>query len=380
MEMKTNKNRISVSFFFFVNGFLHANLMARLPELKNNLNISNSVLGALLFAMSVGALIAMPITGWLTTQYGSAKITKIASILFCLCIPLIPISSSFWIVGVCFLTLGMSTGSMDVAMNGQAVYVEREIKKPIMSSFHACFSIGMATGAGVGALFSHFKVPLMHQLFMMGIVSLGAIIFTSKNLIKSVTHTKTNLKVKHKLPILLILPFGIIAFCCMIVEGSMVDWSAVYMNKVIGGSLILSAFTFGVFSAGMTIGRLFGDFFNQKIGTTKLLIIDTSVAILGLCLALIFSSIYTTLIGFFLVGLGVSTIIPIIFTTAGNLDNVDASIGISTASSIGYFGFFIGPPTIGFIADAYGLRAGLYFSMSLAILMLLLILQFFRKQ
>jgi MFS family permease len=130
----------------------------------------------------------------------------------------------------------------------------------------------------------------------------------------------------------------------------------------------------------MTIGRLFGDFFNQKIGTTKLLIIDTSVAILGLGLALIFSSIYTTLIGFFLVGFGVSTIIPIIFTTAGNLDNVDASVGISMASSIGYFGFFIGPPIIGFIADAYGLRAGLYFSMTLAILMLLLILQFFRKQ
>jgi MFS family permease len=151
------------------------------------------------------------------------------------------------------------------------------------------------------------------------------------------------------------------------------------MNKVIGKSLIFSAFTFGVFSAGMTIGRLFGDFFTKKIGTKDLLLIDAVVAIFGLSLALIFPAVFTTLIGFFLVGLGVSTIIPIVFTTAGNIDGVDANVGISTASSIGYFGFFVGPPTIGFIADAYGLRIGLCFSLSLAVLMLLLILRFYRK-
>lgn len=373
------KNRISVLVFFFVNGFLHANLMARLPELKKDLDISNSVLGTLLFAMAVGALIAMPLAGWLTTRYGSAKITKIAAILFCLCIPLIPVSGSLWIVGMSFLALGVGTGSMDVAMNGQAVYVEREIKKPIMSSFHACFSIGMAIGAGVGALFSHYQISLTQHLFMMAIVALGAIILVSKDLVKPGTDAETNLKVKHKLPILLVLPFGIIAFSCMIVEGSLVDWSAIYMNKVIGASLIFSAFTFGVFSAGMTIGRLFGDFFTNKIGPTKLLLIDALVAIFGLSLALIFPAIYTTLIGFFLVGLGVSTIIPIVFTTAGNLDGVDANVGISTASSIGYFGFFVGPPAIGFIADAYGLRIGLCFSLSLAVFMLLLILRFFKN-
>lgn len=379
MKMIINKNRTSVLFFFFVNGFLHANLMARLPELKKDLDISNSVLGTLLFAMSIGALIAMPVTGWLTMRYGSAKITKIAAIIFCLCIPLIPISSSLWMVGLSFLALGVGTGSMDVAMNGQAVYVERVIKKPIMSSFHACFSIGMAIGAGIGALFSHFQVALSQHLIMMSIIGMGAIILTSKHLIKPVIATGTIVKVKHKLPILLILPLGIIAFCCMIVEGSLVDWSAIYMNKVIGESMIVSAFTFGVFSAGMTIGRLFGDFFTKKIGVIKLLLIDALVALFGLSLALIFPTVFTTLIGFFLAGLGVSTIIPIIFTTAGNIEGVDTNVGISTTSSIGYFGFFVGPPTIGFIADAYGLRIGLCFSLGLAVLMLLLILRFFRK-
>jgi MFS family permease len=166
-----------------------------------------------------------------------------------------------------------------------------------------------------------------------------------------------------------ILPFGIIAFCCMTGEGSMVDWSAIFMNKVVGQSEVLSAWAFGTFGVAMTIGRVFGDYFTLKFGKQKLMLIDTLLSILGLGITLAFISVWSTFVGFFLVGLGLSTIVPIVFSSAGNIKNISPSAGISIATSIGYTGFFIGPPTIGYLAEVFDLRVGLSFVLFLYVLM-----------
>ncbi|AFK01971.1 major facilitator superfamily MFS_1 [Emticicia oligotrophica DSM 17448] len=371
-------NRIAVSLFFFTNGFLYANWTARLPELQKYFGLNNSELGNVLFCIALGSMIAMPLAGWLGNKFGSDKVVRIVSLLFCVSIPLVAISQNEWIIRLCFLFLGAASGSMDVTMNGQAVLVERLWGKVIFSSFHAVFSIGMAIGAAIGGLFSNFQIPLQTHLTILAILGTLPIFWASTKLLKDspITESKTFEEKGNNnkfLALKTILPFGIIAFCCMTGEGSMVDWSAIFMNKVVGQNETISAWAFGTFGVAMTIGRVFGDYFTVKLGKEKIMLIDACLAAVGLGIALAFTSIWSTFLGFFLVGLGLSTIVPIVFSSAGNLKNISPSAGISMATSIGYTGFFVGPPTIGYLAEAFGLRIGLSFVFALFILMALII-------
>lgn len=366
-------NRIAVSTFFFINGFLYANWTARLPELQRFFGINNAQLGSVLFCIALGSIVSMPFAGWLGNKFGSDKIVRITALLFCVAIPLVAVSQNEWIIRLCFFFLGAASGSMDVTMNGQAVLVERLWGKIIFSSFHAVFSIGMAIGAAVGGVFSNFEIPLQTHLTILAVLGTLPIIWASTKLLKDAPNATdevvSEVKTDKFLALKTILPFGIVAFCCMTGEGSMVDWSAIFMNKVVGQSEVLSAWAFGTFGVAMTIGRTFGDYFTVKLGKAKIMLIDALLSILGLGIALAFVSVWSTFVGFFLVGLGLSTIVPIVFSSAGNLKNISPSAGISMATSIGYTGFFIGPPTIGYLAEAFGLRVGLGFVLFLFVLM-----------
>lgn len=366
-------NRIAVSTFFFINGFLYANWTARLPELQRFFGLNNAQLGSVLFCIALGSMVAMPFAGWLGSKFGSDAIVKVTALLFCVSIPLVAISQNEWLIRLCFFFLGAASGSMDVTMNGQAVLVERLWGKVIFSSFHAVFSIGMAIGAAVGGVFSNFQIPLQTHLTILAALGTFPIIWASTKLIKDKPEVAEQVVSEEKtdkfLALKTILPFGIIAFCCMTGEGSMVDWSAIFMNKVVGQSEVLSAWAFGTFGVAMTIGRVFGDYFTLKLGKQKLMLIDALLSMAGLGIALAFVSVWSTFVGFFLVGLGLSTIVPIVFSSAGNLKNISPSAGISMATSIGYTGFFIGPPTIGYLAEAFDLRVGLGFVLFLFVLM-----------
>jgi predicted MFS family arabinose efflux permease len=373
------QKRLAIAACFFVNGFLYANWTARLPELQSFFNISNSTLGTLLFTTALGALVSMPITGWITSKYRSEKTTVVVGMLFCCVIPFIPVSDNLWLARLAFFMTGFTSGAMDVTMNGQAVFVERAWKKPIMSSFHAMFSIGMAAGAGTGALFSHFETALTTHFMVVAIASLVTVIvsagaITGTLFVEAAPQAKTGST--FQLPAFSILPLGIIAFCVMTGEGSMADWSAIYMHKVVGESEAFSALAFGIFGAAMTIGRLFGDYTTHKLGKQRLLLWNCIIAITGLSLTLIVVSAITTLIGFFMVGLGLATVVPIVYSTAGNTKGIQPATGIAMASTIGYTGFFVGPPAIGYLSDAFGLRIGLGYTLILFVLMMILILIF----
>lgn len=369
------KHRTAVSILFFINGFVYANWASRLPEFQDSLSINNTQLGSLLFTMALGALAAMPFTGWLSFRFGSATISRLTGFLLCAAVSALAISQNLIFEGAVFFLLGMANGAMDVVMNEQAVLVEREYKRSIMSSFHAFFSIGMALGAGCGAIYSKLQVPLSYHLVSIVVVGLIIIVWaTNRNrLIINPTDTSSSGN-RFVLPTKAILPLGAIAFCGMLGEGSIIDWSAIYMNKVVGESEAMGALAFGSFGAAMMIGRITGDYLTQNLGKRKLLIGDAILAVVGLAIVIAYVSPLTTLVGFFLAGLGLSTIVPIIYTTAGNTPGVSPSVGIAMATTIGYSGFFVGPPTIGYLADVYGLRFGLIFALCLLVVMLLLIL------
>jgi MFS family permease len=367
--------RIAVLIFFFVNGFLFANCTGRLPELKDYFNVSNSTLGTMLFTTALGALLAMPLTGWLTTRYNSGKLTIFVGLLFCCMVPLIPLSQNIWIGRISFFMTGFSSGAMDITMNGQAVFVERAYKKTIMSSFHAAYSIGMATGAGCGALFANYHYPLRPHLVYVAIAGIIALAVVAPIILQNQTGLKERRIGKgspQKIPFLIWL-IAIIGFCGMTGEGSLVDWSAIYMHTVVGKTKAFSALAVGSFATAMTIGRIFGDSLIDKAGKQLILFCSCFAAISGLAIALLFVSAPTVLLGFFLAGAGLSNVVPIIYSTAGNIKGIEPAAGIAIASTIGYSGFFVGPPAIGYLADSFGLRVGLCFTLVLFLIMLSMI-------
>ncbi len=374
-------NRIAVATFFLTNGFLYANWAGRLPEIQHFFDISNATLGILLFLAALGALLAMPFSGWLTAKFGSEKVTYATGMLFCCIVPMLVVVPNFWVAGLFFFIMGIANGTLDVAMNGQAVFVERVYKKPIMSSFHGVFSVGMALGAAVSAGFAKLNYSLFSHLLLVAGLGIVAITWAVRHLLKETT-TETTQKAEtpaFMLPTKAILPLGIIAFCGMTGEGTMADWSALFVNKVVGESEYFSALAFGVFGTSMTIGRFLGDYCTAKFGKRKLLIFSSLLTIVGLFIALIYVSIFTAIIGFFLVGLGLANVVPIVYSSAGNTEGVEPSVGIAMATSIGYAGFFVGPPTIGFLADHFGLRVALCFTLVLFVVMLVLCQKMLKK-
>ena len=375
------KYRSATSVFFFINGFLYANWVARMPELKQFFSIDNSTLGTLLLMTSFGAISSMPLAGFLNKRWGNRSMTITSGLLFCACIPLIMMSRDLWMARLAFFSIGFASGALDVSMNGQGVRVEKLWNKSIMSSFHALFSIGMALGAAAGLVFSYAHIGIGTQLILVsafGFVLLaisGSYLLPSEKWSAGLQETKPKTKIKDLLS-LYILIISIIAFCGMTGEGSMSDWSAIYMHTIGGKSESFSAIAFFSFSAAMTIGRLTGDYFINRAGKQKLLLINCFIAISGLSLALAIPSVFTIILGFFMIGIGLSTIVPVVYSTAGNIKNVDPSAGIATASTIGYTGFFIGPPFIGYLSDHFGLRIALCYPLFLFVVMFLLVRRF----
>jgi len=370
------KSRAAVALIFAVNGFLYANWVARLPRLQEIYHLDHGQLGLVLLAGSIGALVAMPLTGKIIVKTGSHRITMIMLFLFCLFVPLIPITPNIYTLWIILFAIGASSGSLDVAMNAQAVLVEQRLRKPVMSSFHATFSAGMMLGAGSGALFTYFNVSyFVHLLIVMAIslvVAFRVRHFLIPDLREAAQEHEEGQASRNILLHPALLSLGLIAFCCMLGEGAMADWTTIYLEKVSLVDRDWSPLGLVAFSTAMMIGRLLGDGARERLGDSRLVQGSALVAITGLSLALVYPVIWTGMLGFFLVGIGLATIVPIAYSTAGNIPGLSPGVGISMVTSIGYAGFLVGPPVIGFLSDWQGLRFGMTFVLFLFLVMLVL--------
>ncbi len=366
-------NRIAVKLAFFLNGFIYANWVSRLPRIQEQYEADNGTIGIILLTLSLGAVAAMPFTGWIIIKNGSRKVTLLSVILYCAFLPLISLMPELISLGILFLIAGVITGMLDVAMNAQAVMVEQQYRKPIMTSFHAFFSIGMALGAWCGAFFSDGGFDLVHHFSAIAFLSLLGAFWVSRNLI----HDKPDAATKHDGPLFQIpnkslVSIGIIAFCCMMGEGAMSDWTVNYMENIAGSSKTLAPIALSAFATAMTIGRLFGDRVRISFGDPKLIIAGGLLATLGLAVALLFPTPYTVITGCFFVGLGLAAIVPITYSIAGNTKDLPSGVGLAMVTTVGYAGFLFGPPLIGFIADLTNLRVGLTIVILLFIVMTVL--------
>ncbi|MEM6699561.1 MAG: MFS transporter, partial [Bacteroidota bacterium] len=315
-------NRLAVNIIFFINGFVFANWAARLPLLQDTYYINHKMLGFVLLSSSIGALFAMPFTGWMISKNGSRKITQRSAFLYLCTVPFIPLSPNYWTLIVTFFAMGLMTGTLDVAMNAQAVVIEKAYKKPIMSFFHAMFSAGMMIGAGSGALFERFEVNLFYHFLSIILMSIIAYTWCVRHLIRDEVSEEEKETSFFKLPDPALMSIGVIAFCCMLGEGAMSDWSSNYMTRIVKADLSTAPLGLFAFALAMMIGRFLGDAARVRLGDQKLLLFGGLFATAGVTLIITSPFTIPAISGFFLIGIGLSTIVPIAYSQAGSMPGI----------------------------------------------------------
>ncbi|WP_158545412.1 MFS transporter [Bremerella cremea] len=348
--------RFAAKTFFLLDGFIFASWVTRIPTIQEQLELDNATLGIALFMLSIGGLIAMPLVGWLVSHLGSRWGVLMSTLMFAVSLPLLALPSEVILLSLALLLFGAGFGAMDVAINTQAVSVERHYRRKIMSSFHAAFSLGGILGALLGGLAAAQSIsPLTHFLLVSALaVTLTLILahFLASDIVEEPTLSFTDGH-GHKNRCVVL---GLAAFCAMLVEGAMADWSAVFLRQVSHAPAFYAAMGFAAFSTMMTIGRLVGDHVTTAIGTTKTVGLGGFLTVVGIALAVLLPHTAIAIIGFSFVGTGISALVPTIFSAAAKLSGIKPAVAIATVSTVGYCGFLVGPPLIGIASEVVTLR------------------------
>ncbi len=369
--------RIILSGYFFYTGICFASWASRIPDIKLALGLSDAQFGAMLLFLPLGSFLGIPISGSLTARHGSNKMLKIASILYPLALVNIGWAAEtvVWHLAIALFVFGMIGNLFNVSVNTQAVELAKLFEKSIISTFHGFWSLAGFVGGLVGSYFiSNSMSPLMQFVV---ILSIGYffLITTHKHLLHSASN-KQSLKKMWTKPTPLMFQFGLIALSNMICEGMMFDWSGVFYQTVVKVSESQRTIGYISFMACMTTGRMFADALINYWGPRKQLMLSGLLVTIGLVIAIIYPSIFTSTIGFMFVGFGVSSVIPTIYGSVGkSAEPGQASIALASVSSIGFFGFLIGPPIVGFLSGALGLR---WAFLSISILGLVTFIQSYR--
>jgi len=349
------KYRIATSIFFFIAGLTFSTWASRIPAIQAKLELSDAGLGAVLFALPAGLMTSLPVSGWLVSRFGSRPMVIVGSVFYPLILLLLASSTSVLQLVLSLFSFGIMGNLINIAMNTQAVGVETLYGRSVMASFHGLWSLAGFTGAVVGTFFvSRGLPPIIHFSIVSGVCVLLVILSYKFTLPHDIGHRQRQKAfVKPDKKILLL---GMIAFCCLVNEGAMSDWSGVYFKNIVKAPASLITLGYVAFTSTMAFGRFVGDSLVTKFGIKRMLQISGSVITSGLLLAVIFPYLPTATAGFFLVGFGVSSVVPIVYGLAGKSTTMSAGAALAAVSTIGFLGFLIGPPLIGFIAQAISLR------------------------
>ena len=349
--------RFAVALVFLVNGIVMGTWAAHIPLVEERLAMSHSTLGIALLTMALGALLAMPLTGPMIARFGSALVTRIATAVLLLAFLLPILAATPVLLMLALFVFGASSGVMDVAMNAHGVAVGRRLGRPVMSSFHGMWSLGGLAGSGLAALL----LPIMPPLAQAGCTVVVASAFGVAALIFLLPAHADGGGQRMALawPNRAMLGLGTLCFLGLTSEGAIIDWAALHLK----GSLQLgagqAATGFAAYSASMALSRFSGDWLRSRVGARELVRWSGLLAAGGLVVALVVPVPLLAIAGFALVGLGLANLIPVLFDAAGRIPGQSAGTGIAAVATIGYSGFIVGPPIIGFVADATSLAVAL---------------------
>lgn len=352
--------RRAVTVIFLLNGLLFGAWAARIPAVKGRLDLGDGALGLALGLIAVGALVAMPLSGWLSARGGSRRTTQLAFVCFCVAVSLPALAPSYAPLLVGAFLLGASGGGLDVAMNAHGVAVERRHPRPILSSFHAAFSLGGLLGALTGALAAGLDIDVRVHLLTLCALSLAIGLWQCRRLLPTdADHAGEQAGPLLARPPRALWAVGAVAFCALLAEGAAADWSAVYVKESLGATASVAAFAFVAFSAMMTSGRLIGDGLTSAWGPVALVRRGGLLSALGVGGALAIGHPAAALIGFACLGTGLAVMVPVVFRAAAQLPGVTPGVGIAAVSTMGYSGLLAGPPAIGGLAELTSLPLAL---------------------
>ena len=347
--------RIAVSAFYFCMGFSFASWASRIPDIKTKLHLSEGQLGSILLALPIGQLLMMPVSGRLVTKYGSKTILSFAILLYAIELTNLGWASRGWQLALALFIFGIVGNMSNISVNTQGVLAEKIYGRPIMTTFHGIWSLAGFSGALVGLLMMNLELaPRQHFFIVAAMVFITA--FIARRYLITGTQAPTGKKKFFSRPEAVLVKLGIIAFCSMAAEGTMFDWSGVYFREIVKApeSLVILGYT--TFMVMMATGRFAGDRIISRVGRKRTLQLSGLFVMSGLLISVLFPYLVTATIGFFIVGLGVSSVIPTVYSTAARSTKTSPGMALAGVSSIGFLGFLIGPPLIGYIAQASSLR------------------------
>ena len=370
------KARLAILISFLINGFSVGNFVSRIPDFKYELGISNGVLGASLFCASIGVFAALRPTSRAAAKYGSGPVVRLSAFTLALAVPFVGFLFNLpWFLFSLFI-YGVLSSIHDLSINAHAAALENKAGKRVMSRFHAMWSIGGLTGGAMGGVLTSFNVSiLMHAIGVGCFIFLVALFTRNWFLPAEADQHLIEKHAKRKTPRRFLI-LGLLGLCGSLGEGAASDWGGVLARETFGASALMSALPYVFFSATMVIGRLSGDFLAHKFGVVKLLTWSGFISGIGLIAGLFAGNIYGVIVGWLLLGIGLSTVIPMMVSATGNLANekysgqVSAAEGVALVTGVAYFGFVIGPPLIGFISDHIELRWSMLLVVGLSYLML----------
>ncbi|MGV9626089.1 MFS transporter [Streptomyces sp. NPDC003487] len=391
--------RLALTAFFALDGFVFAGWVVRIPAIKHQTGASASSLGLALLGVSAGAVVTMTLTGRLCRRHGSHRVTVVCAVLLSLSVALPPLAHSALALGLVLLVFGAAYGGINVAFNSAAVDLIAVLRRPVMPSFHAAFSLGGMLGAGLGGLVAGRFTPTQHLL---GLTVTGLLVtaLAGRPLLRygglvppaagpepvaaqdapavgrePVTaegspgrEPATAEGIPGREPVTaqgatagrrtrgLVVVFGLIALCTAYGEGAMADWGALHLEQDLGTSAGVAAAGYACFALAMTIGRLTGTVLLERLGRTRTVVAGGTVAAAGMFLGSLAPAPWAALLGFAVTGLGLANLFPVAVERAGTLAGPS---GVAVASTLGYGGMLLGPPAIGFMADWFSLPTAL---------------------
>ena len=360
ISLSANQNvrihRIAISIFFFIAGLTVSTWASRIPDIKNALHLNEAQLGSILFAIPVGQIISLPLSGWLVSRFGSRQLIIAAALLFPLTLILIGFATAVWQLVIVLFFFGIWANLMNIAMNTQAVGVESLYGRSIMASFHGLWSLACFCGAAFGNFFVAANISPVVHFAIAAAAGILMVVLSYKNTLPDGGENKEAKQPMFIKPDKAVLLLGFIAFCSMVCEGAMADWSGVYFEKVIQSPAMYKTLGYVAFAGTMATGRFLGDWLITKFGVKRILQISGILIAFGLAIVVGLPYLATAIIGCLLVGFGTSCVVPMVYAMAGKSTTMSPGLALAAVSTISFVGFLIGPPIIGFIAQFAGMR------------------------
>ncbi|HXB29094.1 MAG TPA: MFS transporter [Puia sp.] len=354
-ETSLTRLRRANAVYFFISGFGYSSWTSRIPGIKESLKLNDAHFGTLLFMMPVGLILTMPFTGKLLDHFKSRTIMLTGAMVYNGVLACIGFCSYTWMLGIALFFFGSSRNMMNLSMNAQAIGVQALYNRSIMSSFHAVWSMAGFAGAAFGYLMVTLNIiPAWHLLGVSLLLTALTLYYYKDALDQRPDHS-----VKRSiftLPPKNMLVFSFICFTSMACENTMYDWSGIYIRQVLHGSKAIATIAFVIYMVAMTSGRLAGDRMADKFGIQRVLAASGILIFSGFTITVLSPNILLTLIGYLFTGFGVSCVVPFVFSLAGKIPMSNPGAALASISSLGYLGFLLVPPMIGYVAQASSLR------------------------